>query len=336
MLPSKYQDRMKSQPSTQHTVLQTIYCASNVVPLLHCEIGVGNDLLKMLRNIVNKFIENMTPTEVSLQLLIPALRKIILDTATKRDEWDASPDGKLQSTIKRTTSPTDANLDTLKQLEDYRCKTFANVLTKTHKKVSKHLDKLKKVRSTKINSPYSIETKMFKILKTISVELSLYHGGSLNSKDIQKVMNNATYVFDQFASIFKEGKRRDCVLLEGEIDTLCLHFREVFVLWDGTFALAWTINPDDTDRATYRSYIMAAVQGHTELKFPITPKLHLMLKHVEWQMKNLNRGLGEKMEDWVEQLHQDGIRKKAAISDSQEPCDPSKGKREGARTRYTC
>ena len=44
-----------------------ILVANHVVPLLHCEIGVGNDLLKMLRNIVNEFIENMTPTEVALQ-----------------------------------------------------------------------------------------------------------------------------------------------------------------------------------------------------------------------------------------------------------------------------
>ena len=76
----------------------------------------------------------------------------------------------------------------------------------------------------------------------------------------------------------------------------------------GTFALARTIDLDDEDRATYRSYVTAAVQGHTDLKCTITPKVHLMLKHVEKQMEYLNRGLGEKMEDWVERLHQDGIR----------------------------
>jgi hypothetical protein len=118
--------------------------ANHVVPLLHCEIGVGNDLLKMLRNTINEFLENMTLTEVSLQLSIPALRNIIAETATRRDEWDASPDGKLRTTLKCTTSPTDAIADTLKQLEDYRRKTFVDVLTKTHKKVSKHMDKLKK------------------------------------------------------------------------------------------------------------------------------------------------------------------------------------------------
>ena len=85
---------------------------------------------------------------------------------------------------------------------------------------------------------------------------------------VQKVMSNATYVFNQFASIFKEGMRDGCALSTGEIDDLCVHFREVLVLWDGTFALARTINPDDADRVTYRSYIMAAVQGHTDLKCP--------------------------------------------------------------------
>jgi hypothetical protein len=29
----------------------------------------------------------------------------------------------------------------------------------------------------------------------------------LNGKDIKKVMNNATHISDQFAAIFKEGKR---------------------------------------------------------------------------------------------------------------------------------
>jgi hypothetical protein len=46
---------------------------------------------------------------------------------------------------------------------------------------------------------------MFKVLKEIGVELSSYHGGSLNGKDIKKVMNNATHLFNTFATIFKVG-----------------------------------------------------------------------------------------------------------------------------------
>jgi hypothetical protein len=33
-----------------------------------------------------------------------------------------------------------------------------------------------------------------------------------------------------------------------------------------------------------------------------------MLRHVKWQMKNLPGGLGDNMEDWVERLHQWGMR----------------------------
>jgi hypothetical protein len=110
----------------------------------------------------------------------------------------------------------------------------------------------------------SIETKMIKVLKTIGVELifnvlkaigmelSSYHGGSLNDKDIKKVMNNSTYVFDQHALIFKEGKRPDYLLLNDDIADLYLHFREVFVLLDGAFSLARTNNPDIADISTYQ------------------------------------------------------------------------------------
>ena len=36
-----------------------------------------------------------------------------------------------------------------------------------------------------------------------------------------------------------------------------------------------------------------------------------MIDHVEWQMQNLEGGLGGKLEDWVEQDHQEGARHRA-------------------------
>ena len=52
------------------------------------------------------------------------------------------------------------------------------------------------MRTNKVKGQLSIETKVFKVLKDIGVELTSYHGGSLNGKDIKKVMNNASHVFD--------------------------------------------------------------------------------------------------------------------------------------------
>jgi hypothetical protein len=107
--------------------------------------------------------------------------------------------------------------------------------------------------------------KMFKLLKKIGVELSSYHGGSLNGKEIKKVMNNATHIFDKLAVIMKEGKRPDSILSNADVDALCLHFREVFVLWDGVFSLARTMSPMEQDTKTYLRYVLAAVHGNDAL-----------------------------------------------------------------------
>ncbi len=62
------------------------------------------------------------------------------------------------------------------------------------------------------------------MLKDIGVELSSYHGGSLNGKDIKIVMINASRVFGQVAVIFKDGKRPNCIMMDADINALCLHF----------------------------------------------------------------------------------------------------------------
>ena len=84
----------------------------------------------------------------------------------------------------------------------------------------------------------------------------------------------------------------------------------MFVLWDGAFSLARTVNPMKLHVITYQRnvLVLAAVEGSKALKCTVTPKVHMMLKHVEWQMTNIKGGLGEKMEDWVERLHQTGMR----------------------------
>jgi hypothetical protein len=37
-----------------------------VSPLLHCEIGIGNDLFEMLRDITNEHIESYSPGEEAI------------------------------------------------------------------------------------------------------------------------------------------------------------------------------------------------------------------------------------------------------------------------------
>jgi hypothetical protein len=112
---------------------------------------------------------------------------------------------------------------------------------------------------------------------------------------------------------------------------------EVFVLWDGAFSLARTIDPMNIDTSIYRIYVNAAVKGSKDLQCTITPKVHLMLEHVEWQMANIEGGLGDNMEDWVERLHQTGKRQRLRYRTVQNPVVCSFALLPGRkRTRATC
>ena len=73
----------------------------------------------------------------------------------------------------------------------------------------------------------------------------------------------------------------------------------MFVLWDGAFFLARTVNPTEIDAITYQRYVLEAVKASKDLQCTVTPKVHMMLKHVKCQMTNIKGGLGDKMEDWV-------------------------------------
>ena len=130
-------------------------------------------------------------------------------------------------------------------------------------------------------------------------------------------MNYASHIFENY--IFKERKRDDCMLSDAEIEALCLHFGEVFVLWDGAFLLARTVNPTEIDAVTYQRYVLAAIEGSKALQCTVTPKVHMMLKHVQWQMRNIKGGLGDKMEDWVECLHQTGMQMRQRFRTVQNP-----------------
>jgi hypothetical protein len=100
---------------------------------------------------------------------------------------------------------------------------------------------------------------------------------------------------------------------------MCLHFREVFVLWDGAFLLARTMNSTRADALTYQMFVDTALQGSKILQCPITPKVHMMLRHVAWQMIHIPGGMGDKMEDWVERLHQWGMQQRRRFRTVQNP-----------------
>lgn len=65
-----------------------------MVPLLHCLIGKGNQLLEKLRAIIHEYIASYSPSEETIRDSIPALQNIIADMAKERDKWDESAEGR--------------------------------------------------------------------------------------------------------------------------------------------------------------------------------------------------------------------------------------------------
>ena len=72
----------------------------------------------------------------------------------------------------------------LRRLDEFRNRQFVEKISKARKMLTDQKLKLKTMRTSKVKDQQSIETKIFKVFKEIGVELSSYHGGSLNGKDI--------------------------------------------------------------------------------------------------------------------------------------------------------
>ncbi len=94
------------------------------------------------------------------------------------------------------------------------------------------------------------------------------------------------------AAVLKRGKREGCLLEDDDINCMCLHFWEVCVLWGGAFLLASKIDPTPEDEHTYQRFVDAVLHGSQVLQCPIMPKVHIMVRHIAWQMINIPGGDG--------------------------------------------
>ncbi len=63
-------------------------------PLLHCLIGIGNNLLDKFCDMIRAYFEKLSAEEVKLAQQLTTYKIIIVDTVKERDEFDQSPKGK--------------------------------------------------------------------------------------------------------------------------------------------------------------------------------------------------------------------------------------------------
>ncbi len=69
-------ERSKNEPQLgikQRPWWPFIPLTNYVTPLLHCEIGIGNDIFGVLRDIINEHVEKYSPGEEAIGLAIQKL-----------------------------------------------------------------------------------------------------------------------------------------------------------------------------------------------------------------------------------------------------------------------
>ena len=71
-----------------------------MVPLLHVEIGIGNNLLDRFCHIINAFIEKLSTEEIKLIRALGTYKNIINKTVKDRKAFDLSPAGTQLESLK--------------------------------------------------------------------------------------------------------------------------------------------------------------------------------------------------------------------------------------------
>ncbi len=152
-----------------------------VTPLLHWEIGIGNNLFTMLWDIINEHIETYAPGEEAIWRAIPALKQVIEETTATRDNQELSDDGKQLKTLTQTVADykrqwggisisagEETNVEdererthilfrsNLKALQDYRKRTFADKLHRARQTLADQQSKLKEMQRAKVRRQHSI------------------------------------------------------------------------------------------------------------------------------------------------------------------------------------
>ena len=93
-----------------------------MVPLLHCLIGIGNNLINRFCDVVNEYVENLSAAEIKLARALTNYRLIMVKTAKKRDEFDVSPEGKKRKALKARFSSTRKRAMTIPNADDIKRK----------------------------------------------------------------------------------------------------------------------------------------------------------------------------------------------------------------------
>jgi hypothetical protein len=144
-----------------------------------------------------------------------------------------------------------------------------------------------------------------------NIKRPTWHGGDILGNECRKLMAWARLIFDQIKAFLLEKLEEDggSERAKREVTKRCDIVAKALLLFDGFLSLLRTehkdLTPQHIEKA--REYARKALVVWRILRLSVTPKCHGSEDHACDQLELL-RGLADFCEDWVEQLHQLGLK----------------------------
>jgi hypothetical protein len=308
---------------------------SYIIPILHTEIGIGNRLLKSFLDWVDLRIENVPDVEiearydvyesqVSVRLQdeiwedwvnlnggrladLREERAMINYTKLLRDDdqklvHSAAERKEMEVASKERTAQVKPlekeKKDIVAQLETYK-KVFAQR--------TKDLSKLRQKRH-RVNSP--IKNGLEKHLAILGIDRAAYHGGDLNGKNVQQMFQESDEIFSKFKEILLAVDEGEGRCSNDEISDMIRRYSELCTLFDYLFSMARTPNGELTPQILkeLKRCLRVTMLKWRDLRLSMKmPKIHALEDHLAAMMERWN-GIGDFLEDFIEQAHQFGMK----------------------------
>jgi hypothetical protein len=320
---------------TQDPLFDSVDLTNYILSLLHIEIGVGNQLLKMLLDWIDMRLENIGEEELDIR---DEYYEALMEYEIHDDRWmewknlNGTQLATLRLERKTLNNWADARQENSRSFilpiaEQNDIKTQSkemtvqiSVLVKEQselqgaRKVHGQLLKARKQRlankkKDRRKSGMPIHNAFETFLRKYGVDRAAHHGGDLTGVSIGIMFNGSEEIFDEFQQyLHEENIAFDREWDKEEIADVLEQFKELFVLCDYLFSLARTKTGEVTEdtMTTTAQCIKAVMLKWQDLGMSMRmPKIHAVEDHLLWQMA-LYQGIGDFIEDFIEQAHQIG------------------------------
>lgn len=309
----------------------TIEVKDYITPILHLQIGLGNDIFCHLLDWIDRDVEKISSDEQLTRDTLAAMDDIIGAKVLERTDFDSSDAGQaLKSTqghVKRLhekiqQQPTDPQTDAKKaefhaDLNDARTKLkaqeaarkkLADDILKLRMRKKKNLEKLREYRKARKRTENGIEHAINKIVHLYKIVREAYHGGAFNGVCIRRLMADATKIIDLI---------KDLLLTESKghvsnetIAKVCDDHAKLLTCLDGAFSALRKEDPTFADIEKAKQLVLKSMERWRAMGLSVTPKAHVLEVHSVSQLLRLAEfgGLFDFLEDFVELSHQEGAR----------------------------